>query len=172
MAILNLTLYPDDPLKLVATPYEQVGPAMPQLARDMIETMYAHDGVGLAGPQVGLNKRIFVLHNPDTDEPMCLVNPEIIERTGKEEGEEGCLSIPTVYAPVPRATRIKIRALDPQGGTMEFEAHDFLARILQHEYDHLDGIVFLDRLDILTRQAKLQEWEEARARLMGSLQGS
>lgn len=172
MSILNLTLYPDDPLKLVATPYTEFGPKLPELARDMIETMYAHDGVGLAGPQVGLNKRIFVLHNPDTDEPMCLVNPEILERSGTEEGEEGCLSIPQVYAPVKRATRIRVKAFDPHGGVLEFEAFDFLARILQHEYDHLDGIVFLDRLDILTRQAKLQEWEEARARLLGSLQGS
>jgi peptide deformylase len=172
MSILNLTLYPDDPLKRTAEPFTDLGPDLPTFAQNMVETMYAHDGVGLAGPQVGLAKRIFALHNPDTDEPMCLVNPEILERSGREEGEEGCLSLPTVYAPVPRATRILVRALDPWGAAMEFEAHDFLARIIQHEYDHLDGIIFLDRLDILTRQAKLQEWEEARARLMASLQRS
>jgi len=169
MSILNLTLYPDDPLKRVAEPFEEVGPEVVRLAEDMIETMYAHDGVGLAGPQVGIAKRIFVLHNPDTGDEMCLVNPQILEAEGRESGEEGCLSIPQVYAEVPRATRIRVRALDPFGNLLEFEAEDFLARIIQHEYDHLDGVVFLDRLDILTRQAKLQEWEETRARLLASL---
>lgn len=172
MSILSLTLYPDDPLLRVAEPFDRVGPEVAKLAADMVETMYAHDGVGLAGPQVGVAKRIFVLHNPESGEEMCLVNPEILEAEGREEGEEGCLSIPQVYGFVPRFTRIRVRALDPLGKPLEFEARDFLARIIQHEYDHLDGIVFLDRLDILTRQAKLQEWEETRARLMATLDRS
>lgn len=167
MEILNLTLYPDDPLLRVAQPYTEFDDELPRLARNMLETMYAHDGVGLAGPQVGLAKRIFVYHEPDGD-PMCLVNPELSELEGREEGEEGCLSLPKVYAMVPRATRMRVKAFDPFGRPLDFEARDFHARILQHENDHLNGVIFLDRLDILTRQAKLQEWEECRAKLMAA----
>lgn len=162
MSILNLTLYPDDPLTRVAAPIDVVTPDLMTLARNMLDTMYAHEGVGLAGPQVGLAKRIFVLRDPDGDE-MCLINPELSDLEGREEGEEGCLSLPQVYASVPRATRLRVRSLDPTGKRLDFEATDFLARIIQHENDHLDGVMFLDRLDILTRQAKLQEWEEVRA---------
>jgi peptide deformylase len=171
MSILNLTLYPDDPLTRVAEPVTEFGPELARLAKDMLETMYAHEGVGLAGPQVGLARRLFVLHEPDM-EPLCLVNPEISELEGREEGEEGCLSLPRIYAPVPRATRLRVQAFDPYGKALDFEARDFLARIIQHELDHLNGVVFLDRLDILTRQAKLQEWEEVRAKLMTPLTGA
>ncbi len=86
MAVMNVVLYPDDPLTQKAEPYDKVGPEVPQLAKSMIETMDAHDGVGLAGPQVGISKRIFVLCEPD-EEPMCFVNPEILEMEGREEGE-------------------------------------------------------------------------------------
>ena len=96
---------------------------------------------------------------------MCLVNPEILDEEGGEVGDEGCLSVPQIYAPVKRATRIRVRAQDPSGKELDFEARDFLARIIQHETDHLDGHIFLDRVDILTRQAKLQEWEEVRQAL-------
>lgn len=171
MSIMNLTLYPDDPLTKVATPVDVVTPDYMTLARNMLETMYAHEGVGLAGPQVGLAQRIFVLRDPDGDE-MCLINPVLSEMEGREEGEEGCLSLPQVYAAVPRATRLRVQALDPTGKPMDFEATDFLARIIQHENDHLDGVIFLDRLDILTRQAKLQEWDEVRARRLIALNRS
>jgi peptide deformylase len=165
MAILELVLYPDDPLTQKAAPYPEIGPEMPQLANDMLETMYAYSGVGLAGPQVGIAKRIFVLCEADGD-PMCLINPEILEMEGCEEGEEGCLSMPQVYAEVPRATRIRVRAFNQFGKQLEFEARDFLARIIQHEYDHLEGILFPDRLDILSREAKLQEWDGVRKQLL------
>jgi peptide deformylase len=167
MAILNLTLYPDDPLLRVAEPYIEFGPDLPILARDMLETLHVHEGVGLAGPQVGLAKRILVYQEPDGD-AMCLVNPELSELEGREAGEEGCLSLPKVYAMVPRATRLRVRAFDPFGKRLDFEARDFLARVIQHETDHLNGVIFLDRLDILTRQAKLQEWEECRAKLLAA----
>ncbi len=171
MSILNLTLYPDDPLKRVAEPITEFGPELERLAQDMLETMYAYEGVGLAGPQVGLARRIFVLHEPD-GEAACLVNPEIVEAEGREDGEEGCLSLPRIYVPVPRATRIRVRAQDVHGRPLEFEARDLFARIIQHETDHLDGVIFLDRVDILTRQAKLQEWEEERAKLLAAPQRS
>jgi peptide deformylase len=164
MAILNIVLYPDDPLTKVADPYDTIGPEVAKLAEDMFETMYTYNGVGLAGPQVGVAKRIITVHDPDR-EAMCLVNPEILEADGQEEGEEGCLSFPDVFAEIPRATRIRVRARDQHGKRLEFDARDFLARIIQHETDHLNGICFVDRLDILTRQAKLQEWNEVRSRL-------
>ncbi len=164
MAIREIVFYPDDPLTRKATPYDRIGPKVAELARDMIETMFAYDGVGLAGPQVGVSKRILVLCEPD-GEPRCLVNPEIIEMEGSAVSEEGCLSLPQLYANVPRATRIRVRALNEKGESLDFEARDFLARIIQHEYDHLEGLVFPDRLDVMTREAILHEWKALRKQL-------
>ncbi len=161
---MNIVLYPDDPLQGVAAPVEHFGPRLENLALRMLEVMYEHEGVGLAAPQVGIAQRFFVCHDLESD-PMCLVNPEILDEEGGEVGDEGCLSVPQIYAPVKRATRIRVRAQDPSGKELDFEARDFLARIIQHETDHLDGHIFLDRVDILTRQAKLQEWEEVRQAL-------
>src|ERR1051325_917815 len=107
MAVLSIVLYPDDPLTKVASPIENIGPKIQRLSEDMFETMYAHEGVGLAGPPGGIAKRIFVLHEPD-GEKMCLVNPEISELEGSEEGQEGCLSLPEIYVQVPRATRLLV----------------------------------------------------------------
>jgi peptide deformylase len=165
MSILNLVLYPDEPLLQVAEPYETYTPELGQLAQDMLETMQAHEGVGLAGPQVGIAKRIFVMYPPE-GEPRCLINPEILEKEGSELGEEGCLSLPQLYGQVPRATRLRVRALDHAGKEIEFEATDFEARIIQHEYDHLDGILFIDHIDVLSRQAALQEWDAIRSQIL------
>ena len=164
MAVLDIVLYPDAPLTEKAEPYDSVGPDMPQLASDMFETMEAYDGVGLAGPQVGLKKRIVVLHAPD-EEPLCLINPELSGMEGCVEGEEGCLSLPQVFAVVPRAEKLHVRALDPYGAPVEFDAEGFKARIIQHECDHLDGRLFPDRLDILSREALLREWADVRKSL-------
>lgn len=165
MAVMKVVLYPDDPLTRKAEPFAQIGPEVVQLAEDMIETMHAYDGVGLAGPQVGLAKRIFVFQEPD-GEARCLVNPEIVNAEGREEGEEGCLSMPRVYSDrIPRATYVEVKGFDETGAPVHLEAHDFLARIIQHEYDHLDGILFPQRLDILSREAVLQEWQTVRAEM-------
>lgn len=167
MSVLNIVLFPDDPLTRKADPYTEIGPDVARLARDMIETMYAADGVGLAGPQVGVAKRIFVYHEPD-GEPHCLVNPEIVAMEGSEEGEEGCLSMPRVYSDrIPRATYVQVKGFDETGAPVELEARNFLARIIQHEYDHLEGILFPQRLDIISREAVLQEWQAVRAEIMG-----
>ncbi|MBX7258609.1 MAG: peptide deformylase [Candidatus Hydrogenedentes bacterium] len=166
MAKMNIVLYPDGPLTKVATPYDQIGPEVAKLAADMFDTMYAQEGVGLAGPQVGVGKRIFVLHDPETDTKLCLVNPELSEHQGEALGSEGCLSLPELYAEIPRATRIHVRALDQFGKPLEFDAKDFLARIIQHENDHLDGIVILDRVDVLTRFALQQDWDRIRERML------
>jgi len=167
MSVLNVVLYPDDPLTQVAAPVESFTPELADLVESMFETMYTFEGVGLAAPQVGLRKRLFVLHEPD-GRKMCLVNPEILEREGEESGQEGCLSLPEIYIQVPRATRISVRAQNVYGETLEFEAGDFLARIIQHELDHLDGIIFLDRIDVLTRHAMIQEWQDIRGRLLAT----
>ena len=165
MSVLNVVMYPDDPLTKKAEPFETIGPEVAKLAEDMLETMHAHDGVGLAGPQVGLAKRIFVMQPPDGD-PLCLVNPEIISMEGSADGEEGCLSMPRVYSDrVPRATTVRVRAHDEKGVPIELEAHDFVARIIQHEYDHLEGVLFVDRLDIISRESLLQEWNAVRSEL-------
>lgn len=165
MAILPITHYPDDMLKKGAKPVTSFGSKLETLARNMLETMHTYEGVGLAGPQVGVAKRLLVLQEPEGPE-MCLVNPEIVESEGSEEGEEGCLSMPGIYAMVTRATRIAVRACDVHGKPFAFEARDFLARIIQHEYDHLEGVFFTDRLDIITQQTKLEEWAEAREKLL------
>jgi len=162
---MNILVYPDAPLTEVALPIVKFGPELKKLAEDMLETMDAGNGVGLAGPQVGLRQQIFVLCEPD-GEPMCLINPEIVEMDGKAYGEEGCLSLPELYAPVPRATRIRVRAQDVEGNPLDFEAHDFLARIIQHEYDHLQGKLFPDRLDAMTRESLFDEWAEIRPRIL------
>ena len=161
---MDIVLYPDEPLTRKAAPYDGVGPELVKLAEDMIETMHTFDGIGLAGPQVGVSKRIFVCCNGD-GETACLVNPELTLLGGCEVGEEGCLSLPEVYADVPRAAHISVRALNERGEPVEFEASGLFARVIQHETDHLDGIVFPGRMDILSREATLREWEEVRRRI-------
>jgi len=165
MALLDVVIYPDDPLTLETEPFDKISSDVADLAHDMLETMHAMDGVGLAGPQIGVSKRIFVLQEPE-GEPMCLVNPELILQGERVEGEEGCLSLPHVFAVVPRASRVQVRAYTEKGKRVDFDAEDFLARIIQHEYDHLQGIVFPDRLDIISREDKLREWEMVRQHLM------
>lgn len=165
MAVLDVIYYPDAPLTEKAAPVTAFDKKLDELVRDMFETMHAYQGVGLAAPQVGVSKRVFVLREPEGPE-ICLINPEIAEMEGREEGEEGCLSMPGIYAMVPRATRLVVRAQDVRGETIELEAADFLARIIQHETDHLDGILFPERLDLITRQMALEEWAKAREELL------
>ena len=163
MAIRDIVLYPDAPLRQKAKPVVRFDGDFPRLVSDMFETMAEKDGVGLAAPQIGVSRRLLVFHDPDSDRKMCLVNPEILDRSGSETSEEGCLSLGSmIYTPVPRATWIHVRAQDSRGNPLDFEATNLMARIIQHESDHLDGLIFLDRVDILTRDAKLREWEVAR----------
>lgn len=164
MAVRDIVIYPDDPLTRKAKPIDVFGPELVRLAADMIETMDAGDGVGLAGPQIGVSRRILVLREPEKD-AMCLVNPEILECEGEELAEEGCLSLPYLYTQVARAKRVRVRAKDQYGAPLELEAEGLAARIIQHEYDHLEGIVILDRLDVLSRQEKTLEWDEIRQHL-------
>jgi len=127
------------------------------LVRDMFETMRAASGVGLAAPQVGVGKRVIVVDvspvEPDCP-PLALVNPEIVERAGQVEGMEGCLSIPGVEGLVPRAESVRVRGKDDRGEPVEIRATGFLARALQHEIDHLDGVLFIDRIPATAAPAR------------------
>lgn len=165
MAVRKVIYYPDDPLTQKAKSVQTFGPRLAKLVQDLFETMCAYEGVGLAAPQVGVSQRVFVLCEP-AGEPICLVNPELLDLEGSEFSEEGCLSMPRIFAQVPRATSLRVRGQDQTGEPLEFAAENFLARIIQHECDHLEGLLFPERLDILTRQDKYQEWEGVRRELL------
>ena len=152
MTTLNILHFPDPRLRTVAKPVEQVDDSIRQLADDMLETMYAAPGIGLAATQVNVDKRVVVIDiSEEKNQPLCLINPEILELDGLEEMEEGCLSVPGVYELVQRADQVRIRALDREGQTVELQADGLLAVCIQHEIDHLDGKLFVDYLSQLKR---------------------
>jgi len=154
MARLNILRYPDPRLHTVAKPVEAVDARVRQLVADMLETMYGADGVGLAATQVDVHERVLVMDTSDSrDQPLVLINPELIE-TSEEMvfGDEGCLSVPTVYDKVPRHARVRVRALDRNGEAREFEAEGLLSVCVQHEMDHLLGKVFVEYLSPLKRE--------------------
>jgi peptide deformylase len=152
MTTLNILHFPDPRLRNVAKPVKRVDDAIRQLAEDMLETMYAAPGIGLAATQVNVDKRIVVIDiSEEKNQPLCLINPEILELDGVEEMEEGCLSVPGFYERVQRAERVRIRALDREGQSFELETDGLLAVCIQHEIDHLDGKLFVDYLSQLKR---------------------
>jgi peptide deformylase len=154
MAILNILRYPDARLHTVAKPVAEVDERVRQLTDDMLETMYAAEGVGLAATQVDVHERIVVMDTSEgRDEPRVLINPELIaESADWVEGEEGCLSVPTIYDKVPRHAKVTVRALGRDGQPYEFEAEGLLAVCVQHEMDHLMGKVFVEYLSPLKRE--------------------
>jgi peptide deformylase len=155
MAIRPVRIYGDPVLRQKAAAVETFDDTLRELAADMRETMRAYRGVGLAANQVGVLQRLIVVELPGEDGDgleLTLVNPELSERKGSAVDEEGCLSIPGLYDDVRRAERLRVRALDVEGKPLEFEAVGYLARVLQHEVDHLDGALFVDRLSLLKRQ--------------------
>jgi peptide deformylase len=129
-----------------------------RLIDDMLDTMYAAKGIGLAAPQVGRRERVAVIDVDD--QPFAIINPEIVRTEGAAKGEEGCLSIPEVFGDVERSSRVLVRALDRDGKGFEVDASDLLARCLQHEIDHLHGKLFIDYLSVLKRRAAMQKWEK------------
>ena len=160
MAVLKIRLYPDPVLREATLPVTDVDDSVRKLVADMTETMRAAPGVGLAAPQVGVQRRVLV-YSLGTEEPVhALVNPEILERSGEQIDDEGCLSIPGLTFPVPRAERIVVRGLDADGQPMSLEAEEFEARVIQHEVDHLDGVLFLDRLAPAERREALRTLRE------------
>lgn len=156
MAKLKIKLYPDAVLKKKAEPLADFGPVMQKFFDDMIATMYGEDGVGLAAPQVGMSKRILIASPTVTPgEEYVIVNPEIYDARGQEIGIEGCLSLPGVSGKVTRAKKIRVRFQDRHGKPHDIDVQDFFARIIQHEIDHLDGILLIDRVDFDKRQQLL-----------------
>ncbi len=154
MSILPIKHYPDPVLKKIAEPVETIDAEFRKLAADMAETMYAAPGIGLAAPQVGVSKRLAVIDCAPSGEPpelFTLINPEIIEREGESCEEEGCLSVPAYYAKVDRSARVRVRYLNLDGETVESDADGLLAICIQHELDHLDGMLFVDRLSPLKK---------------------
>jgi len=155
MALLKIRKFPDESLKTVAGPIENIDGKVNALIDSMAQTMYAAPGVGLAAPQVGEAKRIVVL-DTDHDEPgknlLKLINPRIVEAEGRIIWEEGCLSVIDYSADVERAARVLVRAWTPEQKEIEIEADDLLAVALQHEIDHLDGKLFIDRISRIKRE--------------------
>jgi peptide deformylase len=150
MAVLEVRRYGDPILRQKARPVEEVTPEIRALIADMIETMHHEIGVGLAAPQVGATLRLLVMDD-GKGVARALVNPEITERRGSVVAEEGCLSIPGIFADVERSEWIHVKAADEEGKPLSVELRGFLARVVQHEMDHLDGILFVDRLPPVMR---------------------
>jgi len=155
VSIRPVRYYGDPVLRSRARDVTEFDGSLLALVEDLHETMKAYNGVGLAANQVGVLQRVLVVDVPQEDGPRvrhCLVNPVIEQRSGTMKGEEGCLSIPGIYEDVTRAQKIRVRALNEKGEPVQFEAEDYLARAIQHEVDHLDGVLFVDRLSLLKRQ--------------------
>jgi peptide deformylase len=156
MSVLNIEKYPSQVLKQKASPVEQVDDSVRALMDDMLETMYASSGVGLAAPQVGISTRVIVVDaniNEDDDYPvLMLANPEIIEAEGSVEFEEGCLSVPEFTTLIKRPSEVTVRAMDRDGKEITIEADGLLAIVLQHEIDHLEGKLILDRASTIKRE--------------------
>lgn len=162
MPVLEITEFPEKVLKEVGEPVEEFGAELERLASDMFETMYAAEGVGLAAPQVGLSLRLFVMDCEGLK--LVAANPEIVSTEGEQGGEEGCLSVGKIHAPLRRAARVRLRAQDVRGEWFEREAEGLAARCFLHETDHCDGLLFIDRLSPLRRDMvkrrfqKMKRW--------------
>jgi len=157
MSLLKIVHYPDPILLTVGKPVadDEFNEELQKLVEDMFETMYDSQGVGLAAPQVGVSKRLFVMDVPTEDDKsnkIALINPEIITQEGEQIGDEGCLSFPGIYTTVRREVRTVVRYKDVFGREQELDCTDLSARCVLHETDHCDGIVFLDRMSVLKRE--------------------
>jgi len=163
MTQLTILQFPDSRLRNIASPVDEVTDSVRRLADDMLETMYAARGIGLAATQVNRSLRLLVLDlSEGRDEPRVIINPEIVGREGSQTCEEGCLSVPGEYAEVERAEKIRVRCLNRGGEPVEFDADGLLAVCIQHEIDHLDGKVFVDYLSPLKRRMIEKRLKKAR----------
>ncbi len=164
--ILNILKYPDKRLRTIAKPVVRVDKTIKQQVKDMFETMYEATGIGLAATQVNFHQRIIVIDISDQcNEPICFINPEIIEKSGEIQWEEGCLSVPDYYENVIRYNDIKVQALNQLGETFELEASEMLSVCIQHEIDHLNGILFVDYLSKL-KQKRLKKKTEKKVKML------
>ena len=162
MSILDVLHFPDPRLRTIAKAVEVVDDSIRRIVDDMFATMYDAPGVGLAATQVNIHKRIVVMDvSENKNEPLCLINPEIIESDGEQEGDEGCLSVPEQFETIQRAEFVKIRFQDREGKWNELEAHELLSVCMQHEIDHLNGKLFVDYLSPLKRNRIRKKLEKA-----------
>ena len=167
MALLEVLHFPDSRLRKKAVPVESIDDNCRSLAKDMLETMYHNQGIGLAATQVNIQKRLVVIDlSTEKNEAMCLINPEILSSEGTEESQEGCLSVPEYFEMVTRAEKISYRYMDVNGEVIENQTEGLLAICIQHEIDHLDGKLFIDYLSPMKRQRlrkKLEKQEKFQA---------
>ena len=166
MAILEIKVLGAEVLRTPAEPVESFDDELESLVADMFETMYHADGIGLAAPQIGVSKRLFVIDVRASDEegpgPLALINPTIVEYGDDiERAPEGCLSIPGMEETVDRPTTVRIDAVSVTGEPISLEADGLFARALQHEFDHLDGVLFIDRISPLKRRLLLRKWRKS-----------
>jgi len=165
VALLEIRLFGDPVLKERAAPVSEFGPDLARFGDDLLETMRAAAGVGLAAPQVGVLKRMFA-YDVGVDEETgehpfgVLVNPVVTRREGEQNGEEGCLSLPGIYYDCVRAMEVTVAAQDVRGTAVTLDGSGLLARVFQHEIDHLDGVLFLERLSRSDRKQALKQWRE------------
>ncbi|MEA1989283.1 MAG: peptide deformylase [Pseudomonadota bacterium] len=162
MEKLDIVLYPEAGLREVCTPVPEMNDEIDKLIDDMFYTMYDAPGIGLAAPQIAVQERIIVVDVSETkDQPIALINPEIIRSAGQISWEEGCLSIPGIYATVKRPSDIIVRGMNRDGKIIELEADELLAVCIQHEIDHLNGTLFIDHLSGLKRTRALQKFRKS-----------
>lgn len=166
MAILPILEFPDPRLRKKALPVEHVDEAIQRLVDDLFETMYAEKGAGLAANQVNIQQRIVVMDvSEEGNQPICAINPEIIHREGLQYETEACLSVPVIAEQVERAYKVRLRALDRQGQPFEVDAEGYFAKCIQHELDHLDGILFIDHLSKLKFDRARKKIEKSKRRV-------
>ena len=165
MSVLDIRVLGDPILREDTKPVDEITDDLRLLARNMFETMYLAKGIGLAAPQVGRTERMAVVDVEDN--PLVIINPEILAAEGKAKGEEGCLSIPDVYGDVERPAKVRVRATDLDGKSFEIEADGLFARCLQHEIDHLHGKLFVDYLSVLRRRSALSKWAKEKDKYPG-----
>lgn len=164
MQKLDLVLFPDEGLREVCAPVPEMTDDLDRLIDDMFYTMYDAPGIGLAAPQIAVQQRVIVVDvSEDKNQPIALINPEVIRSTGQITWEEGCLSLPGIYAHVDRPSDILVRAMNRDGKIIEMEAYDLMAICIQHEIDHLNGKLFVDHLSGLKRTRILQKYKKLQA---------
>jgi peptide deformylase len=166
MSVQTIRVYPDSVLRKKSLSVDEISDRVRRLADDLIHTLTWANGVGLAAPQIGELLRVVAIDFSVVDgskKPLCMINPEIVEEEGLEVAEEGCLSIPGIYENLERPSTVLVKGIDVKGRCIELELHDILARAISHEIDHLDGILFIDRISPLRRtllRSKLKNLKE------------
>ena len=163
MAILDIVYYGDPRLEKLSEPVNEVTPEIRRFVKDMFETMYFTNGVGLSAPQVGVNKRILVIDcsgGSDRNQQIAMINPVVTVTTGEQKGPEGCLSFPGLFADVTRPNVVKVKGWNLDGKEVEMEGEGLLARALHHEIDHLDGVLFIQRMKKADREAIVKKMKK------------